>query len=137
MKRIFTLIIAAMVILPCLTSCLYEENIDCSVEWGFAEDTNSNISYGLESLLPSAQVIFDAFDKCFYSDYEKSISSHEAIMREQHSKSKALKNAKKTAEKAASMIDAGHTCPVDYIFVVRVKYGTETGYNTAWSHDYR
>ena len=65
--------------------------MDTFVEWGFAKDTNSEIT---------------------------------------------TKNARKTADKANAMIDAGHVCPADYIFVVRIKYDSDR-YETVWSHDYR
>lgn len=137
MKKYFKLIFASLIVSLTMTGCLYEESMDSLVEWGFAKDTDSEIVNGLETVLPSAQVIFNAFDECFFSDYDKSLSGHEAIMREQHSQSQALKNAKKTAERAASRIDANHSCPADYIFVVRVQYGVDGAYKTAWSHDYR
>lgn len=135
MKKFF-IIIAFAASLCCLSSC-YHEEIDTFVEWGFAKDTNSNITNGLETLLPSATVIFEAFDKAFYSDYTNpGLSGHEALMRAQSGKNSAIKNAKRTADKAHSSIAAGHTCPADYIFVVRIKYNSDS-YETVWSHDYR
>lgn len=135
MKKYFLMIAAAVVAISCLSSCVTEK-FDTLVEWGFAEDTNSNITNGLETMLSSSRVIFDAFDKAFYSDYSDLGMSHEAIMRGQQGKSTAIKNAKKTAEMAHSTIPAGHTCPADYIFVVRIKYNSDS-YETVWSHDYR
>ncbi len=119
----------------CPASCTFEE-MDTLVEWGFAPDTQSEISNGLETILPSAQVIFNAFDTAFYSDYTELGMYHEAIMRAQHGRADAERNARRTADKAHSMIEAGHVCPVDYIFVVRIKYDSDK-YETVWSHDYR
>ena len=136
MKKFFLMTAMVAVVLSCFTSCYYE-SYDTFVKWGFAEDTDSEIVNGLETLLPSAQVIFDAFDNAFLGDYEDLGMSHEALMRAQNGKSKAIKNAKKTAESALSMIDKDHTCPVDYIFVVRIRYDVEGGYETVWSHDFR
>lgn len=135
MKKAFIMIAMAVVALSCLTSCV-EENYDTLVEWGFAEDTNSEIVNGLETLLPSARVIFDEFDHAFYSKYDDLGLSHEAIMRAQKGKQAAAKNAKATAEQAHSAVGDGHTCPADYMFVVRIKYNSDR-YETVWSHDYR
>ena len=135
MKRLFLLTAIAAVFCTCFTACVQEE-FDTFVEWGFAPDTNSEIVNGLETLLPSAVVLFDAFDTAFFNDYTDLNLSHEALMRAQKGRSAAIKNAKHTAERAHAMIEAGHTCPVDYIFVVRIKYDSDQ-YETVWSHDYR
>ncbi len=68
----------------CFSSCMTEK-IDTLVQWGFAKDTESNITNGLETMLPSAVTIFDAFDKAFYGDYAKLGSGHEANMQAQQS----------------------------------------------------
>lgn len=135
MKRIFSIIATAVVALSCLTSC-YEEKMDTFVEWGFADDEKSEISNGLETLLPSAMVIFDAFDTAFFGEYVDLGLPHEAVMKLQSGKATATKNARRTAEKALSMIESGHTCPADYLFVVRIKYDSDK-YETVWSHDFR
>lgn len=139
MKKILLLLVTAAAVFG-LSGCslFYYEEIDTSVEWGFAEKENSEIIYGLESILPSAQTIIEAFDAEF-SKAGDSFSSnrHEVIFRAQNSEKKAIKNARKVAERAAARIPADHTCPVDYIWVVNVKYGVEGSPKTAWSHDYR
>ena len=135
MKKIISILAMTVIALFCLTSC-YEEKMDTFVKWGFAEDEKSEISNGLEQLLPSAAVIFNAFDSAFLNEYDNLGMSHEALMRAQTGKSAAAKNAKNTAKKAHSMIESGHTCPADYIFVVQIKYDSDK-YETVWSHDYR
>lgn len=137
MKKIFRIIIVAAFALMGMTSCLYDESIDCFAEWGFAEDTESDVIYGLETMLPAAQKIITTFDNCFSSEYDDCLGGHEVVMRQQHGRSQAYKNAKKTAERAASMIEDGFTCPLDNIFVVRVQYEAGGEYKTVWSHDYR
>ena len=133
MKKIVLMLVLAVL---SLTSCT-KEKFDTLVEWGFAKDTNSEIENGLETMLASAQVIFNAFDTAFYHDYENLGMQHEAMMKLQEGEDAAARNAKKTADKAHSMIEAGHVCPANYIFVVRIKYGGEGKYKTVWSHDYR
>lgn len=139
MKRILALIVAAAAIFS-LSGCslFYYEEMDTIVEWGFAEKEDSAIVYGLESLLPSAQTIIEAFDGTF-SKYGDSMGSsrHEVVFKAQTSEKKALKHAKNVAEEAAAKIPAGHTCPVDYIWVVNIRYGGDGAPKTAWSHDYR
>lgn len=138
MKKVFTLVIAAIA-LSGITGCslLNEESVDTIVTWGFAPQTDTATVLGPEAYLPSAQTIFDAFDATFFKAGESTSRSHEIILRAQNGKKKALKNAKALAEEAAAKIPSGHTCPVDYIFVVNIQYGTESGVTTAWSHDYR
>lgn len=135
MKKIFVIMALAAAVC-CFSSCMTEK-IDTLVQWGFAKDTESNITNGLETMLPSAVTIFDAFDKAFYCDYAKLGSGHEANMQAQSGRKSAINNAKRTAEKAHAAIPSGHTCPADYIFVVRIKYGSDEPYETVWSHDYR
>ena len=135
MKKIVSMFVLAVVAVVCFSSC-YKEEMDTFVKWGFAESEDSEISNGLEQILPSAAVIFDAFDTAFLKEYDDLGMSHEALMRAQSGKSSAVKHAKNTAKKAHSMIEEGHTCPVDYIFVVQIKYNSNK-YETVWSHDYR
>lgn len=134
MKKFIALIAVAFVAI-CLTSC-NKEYYSTLVEWGFAKDTNSEITNGLETEIASARVIFAAFDLAFLHDYTDLAMPHQAMMEKQQGKQTAVKNAKATAEKAHSMIEEGHTCPVDMVFVVRIKYNSDT-YETVWSHDYR
>ena len=126
----------AVVAISCLSSCS-KEKYDTFVEWGFAENTNSEINNGYETMITSAQVILNAFDHAFYTECSDMEMDHKTIMKLQEGKSAAIKNAKRIADKAHSMIEEGHVCALDYIFVVRIKYGTEENYETVWSHDYR
>lgn len=139
MKRIFAFIALAIVAVFGLTGCnlFYYEEMDTFVEWGFAEKENSEIQLGLESLLPSAQTIYEAFDATFSKAGESMGRPHEVMFRAQNGEKAALKNARKLAEEAAAKIPADHTCPVDYIWVVNIKYGGTGAPKTAWSHDYR
>lgn len=134
MKKFFVIMALAAAVC-CFSSCM--EQIDTLVQWGFAETPDSNISNGLETMLPSAVTIFDAFDKAFYGEYAKLGSGHEANMPAQSGKKSAINNAKRTAEKAHATLPSGHTCPANYYFVVRIKYGSDGSYETAWYHDYR
>lgn len=136
MKKIISMIAAAVITVCGFTGCT-QEKMDTFVQWGFAKDTDSEIVNGFETMLSSSQVIFNAFDQAFFSDYtDLKYDGHTALMKAQEGKSKAAKNAKKTAEKAHSMIDKDHVCPADYIFVVRIRYDSDE-YETVWSHDYR
>lgn len=122
-----------------LTGCslFYEEHVDTIVDWGFAEKVDTETIYGLEALLTSSQTIFAAFDATFAKAGDSFGTAHEIILRDQNSEKKALNKAKKLAEEAAAKLPSDHTCPVDYIFVVNIKYGSEGKVKTAWSHDYR
>ncbi len=131
MKKLIFLLSA----LVCLSSCTFEY-FDTFVEWGFAPDKKSDIVNGLETLLPSSQEIFTAFDDAFYGEYDDLGLAHEALMRTQQGHAAAEKNAVRTAKKAHSAIRQDLVCPVDYIFVVRIKYNSDS-YETVWSHDYR
>lgn len=121
--------------LVCLSSCTFE-SFDTFVEWGFAPDEQSNIVNGFETMLATSQEIFTAFDDAFYAEYDDLGLAHEAMMRAQKGHSAAEKNAIRTAKKAHSAIRQDLVSPVDYIFVVRIKYNSDS-YETVWSHDYR
>lgn len=135
MKKLLSMLAMAIVAMTCLTSCFYEE-IDTFVEWGFAKDEYSEVTYGFETLLASAEVIIDAFDTSFYGEFSDIGSFHSTIMPSMHGRDEAVKCAKRAADRAHSMIQAGHTCPVDMVFVVRIKYNSDK-YETVWVHDYR
>lgn len=138
MKKLIALFVTVAALLG-MSGCslFYYEEADTIVKWGFAEKEDSNIIFGLESLLPSAQVLYDAFDDVFYKAGESLGTQHEVVLRAQNGEKQALKNAKKLAEKAAANVPAGHTCIVDYIFVVNIAYEGANPTTTAWSHDYR
>lgn len=139
MKRFFAFIAVAAVAVFGLTGCslFYYEEMDTIVEWGFAEKEDSNIHLGLESVLSSAQTLYEAFDATFCKAGDATGTPHEIILRAQNGEKKALKNARKLAEEAAARIPSDHVCPVDYIWVVNIKYGGDGAPKTAWSHDYR
>jgi len=139
MKRIITSIVIAAAAVLSFTGCslFYEESVDTIVNWGFAEKENTEVIYGLEQMLTSAQTLFDAFDDTFYKAGDRLVNEHEVCLRHQHGEKNAIKNAKKLAEEAAAKIPAGHTCSADYIFVVNIAYGSANPSKTVWSHDYR
>jgi len=136
MKRILVLLVALAVALPMATSCLFEENIDVIVKWGFAPDDHSAISHGPEILIPSAQTLLTAFDNAFYSSYSQFGSSHTAVMRGQTSRSRAIKNISKAADAAVASLPDGFSCPVDGVFVVRMTYG-ERAEETVWARNFQ
>lgn len=135
MKKFILKLALAVAALSCISACTYE-NVDTFVQWGFADDVNSDIFYGMEILLPSANQIFNAFDTEFAAEFGKYLNDHEAIMESQHSWDDASNLAKKIADRAHATLPAGLTCTVDRVFVVRIRYASER-FETVWYHDYR
>lgn len=135
MKKFVLKLALALGALSCFSGCTYE-NIDTFVQWGFAKDANSDIYYGLEILLPSANKIINAFDTEFAAEFGRYLNDHEAIMESQHSWDDASNLARKIANRAHATLPEGFTCPVDRVFVVRIRYDSER-YETVWVHDYR
>ena len=133
MKRLIGFIAAIAAVLPLVTSC-YEESIDTIVEWGFADDDHSAISNGLEIILPSAQTLLKAFDDSFYSEYEEFGTGHYAVMRAQSGRNKAIKNIKKAADRAVATLPSDFSCPINKLFVVRMRYSENE--ETVWSRSF-
>lgn len=139
MKRLFTSIVLAAVAIFGLTGCslFYYEEVDTIVEWGWAEKENTRTVFGIEALLESSQTIYDAFDATFCKVGESMGRSHEVLFPGMNGEKKAANYAKKLAQDAHAKLPAGHTCPVNYIWVVNIYYGAGNNPKTVWSHDYR